>query len=612
MALIEFRLIFTLTLWITLFILKTVSLYLLLRRLWYQINLRHRVQFGLLLILMIVASFAEIVSIGAVLPFLGVLIAPERVFEHQFAQPFIRSLNLIEPKQLLLPLTIVFSIAALFSGAVRLALIWAQNRLSHAIGADFSTSMYRRTLYQPYAVHVARNSSHAISAISVKATRVVYEILLPILIIFSSGIILFVILVAMLVIEPIVALAAFAGFGSIYLLVILITKKQLVRDSHQISQGQSQVLKVLQEGLGGIREIIIDGTQATYCKIYSTVDRPLRRAQANIQIIGSSPRFGVEALGMVLIAALAFSLAGRSTDLTGAIPIIGAMALSAQRLLPLLQQSYSSWASMRGGQATLQDALELLELPLPAHANGSLPNPLVFKQDITINNLSFRYTTHAPWVLQGLGLAIPKGSRVGFIGSTGSGKSTLLDIIMGLLQPTKGSLAIDGVTVTPANHRSWQVHIAHVPQAIFLADTTIAENIAFGVPLELIDYSRVRQAAEKAQIAQTIDSWDHKYGTVVGERGVRLSGGQRQRIGIARALYKQADVIVFDEATSALDNDTEYAVMRAIESLGQDITVLIVAHRLTTLKNCCKIVELCNGNIRRIGTYAEIIDQVVS
>jgi ATP-binding cassette subfamily B protein len=204
-------------------------------------------------------------------------------------------------------------------------------------------------------------------------------------------------------------------------------------------------------------------------------------------------------------------------------------------------------------------------------------------------------------------LTIPKGSRVGFIGPTGSGKSTLLDIIMGLLHPNEGSLNVDGVTITQQNHRAWQAHIAHVPQAIFLADTSIAENIAFGIPPDQIDFDRVREAAEKSQIAQIIETWERQYHTVVGERGVRLSGGQRQRIGIARALYKKADVIVLDEATSALDNDTERAVMHAVEGLSDELTVLIVAHRLTTLKNCTQVIELVDGKIKRSGNYQEIV-----
>jgi ATP-binding cassette subfamily B protein len=265
---------------------------------------------------------------------------------------------------------------------------------------------------------------------------------------------------------------------------------------------------------------------------------------------------------------------------------------------------------MRGGQDFLDEALNLLDQPLPAHADEPPPPPIPFNSSIVLNNLAFRYNKTAPWVLKdGLSLRIRKGSQVGLIGQTGSGKSTLLDIVMGLLQPTSGSLEIDGLKVTEQNHRSWQMRIAHVPQAIYLADISIEENIAFGVPLEKIDHARVRQAAQKAQIAETIESWNYRYSTLVGERGVKLSGGQRQRIGIARALYKQADVLVFDEATNALDNDTESAMMEAIESLGNEITILIVAHRLSTLANCEQIVELLDGKIERIGSYHEMINE---
>lgn len=224
--------------------------------------------------------------------------------------------------------------------------------------------------------------------------------------------------------------------------------------------------------------------------------------------------------------------------------------------------------------------------------------------------MSFRYIDQTPWVLRDINLEIPKGARVGFIGTTGSGKSTLLDILMALLRPGKGSLAIDGTIITEQNFRSWQAHIAHVPQSIFLADITIAENIAFGVPPEQIDYERVEQAAEQAQIAKTIESWEKGYNTFVGERGVRLSGGQRQRIGTARALYKQADVIVFDEATSAFDNQTEAAVMDAIDAVDSDTTVVMVAHRISTLKACYVICELEKGQIKRQGSYREIVKDI--
>jgi len=557
---------------------------------------------------MVLASLAEVVSIGAILPFLGAVTAPDRVFLHPMAQPLIQALSLTEPKQLLLPLTIAFATSALLSGLMRIILLWALTRLSHAIGADFGISIYRRTLFQPYSVHVLRNTSEVISGISKKTDGVVNRTLVPMLIICSSFVMMVFVLFALLSIDPIVAISAFGGFGAIYIMVISATKKALFRDGQRLNNDSNQVIKILQEGLGGIRDVLIDGTQSTYCNSYRHAELSLRRAEANIQIISGLPRYGIESLGMVLIATLAYSLAGSPSGITDAIPVLGALALGAQRLLPVLQQSYASWSLIRGNQAILRGTLDLLDQPLPGYADAPPLSAIPFKHGITLNNLAFKYTEDTPWVLQsGLNLSIPKGSRTGFIGATGSGKSTLLDIIMGLLQPTKGSLAIDDVNITEDNHRGWQAHIAHVPQAIFLSDASIAENIAFGEPAEQIDYARVSQAAQNAQISETIESWSKQYNTVVGEQGVRLSGGQRQRIGIARALYKQADVIVFDEATSALDNDTERAVMEAIENLGNELTVIIVAHRLTTLKNCTQIVELKDGRIRRSGSYEKII-----
>jgi len=558
---------------------------------------------------MLFTSFAEVLSIGAVLPFLGVLTAPERVFEHALTQPIIQALGLTAPEQLMLPLTITFGAAVVIAGFMRLLLLWANTKLSFAAGADLGISIYRRTLYQPYTVHCARHSSEVISGISVKANGVIYSIILPVLTLISASVMLLSILIVLLSVEPIVALLAFGGFGLIYVFIIRLTRKQLLLDSQCVARESVQVIKSLQEGLGGIRDVLIDGSQSVYCQIYRNADFPLRRAQGSSAFIGASPRYAMEALGMLLITALAYSLAQQTDDIGGAIPILGVLALGAQRLLPVLQQAYGAWSSMRSGQIALQDTLSLLDQPLPCYADQPDVQPLVFKHHFSLNQLGFRYSPETPYVLKQINLTIAKGSRVGFIGITGSGKSTLLDIVMGLLQPTGGRLEVDDQTVTLINNRAWQSHIAHVPQAIFLADSSIEENIAFGVPVDQIDPLRVRQAAQQAQIADSIESWPKQYKTFVGERGIRLSGGQRQRIGIARALYKQADVIIFDEATSALDNETEKAVMQAIEGLSDDLTLLIIAHRLTTLKNCTQIVELSDGCIKRTGSYQDIMNK---
>lgn len=576
----------------------------LISRLWQHIGSRRRGQFWLLLILMILASFAEILSIGAVLPFLGALTAPNRIFQHPAAQPFIQALGLTSADQLLLPLTITFGLAALMAGALRVGLLWTSIRLTFAVGTDLSNGIYRRTLYQPYSVHIARNSSEVINGISTKVGEVIFFIVMPTLNLLSASVMLVAILIALLSIIPGIALAAFAGFGLIYAFIIRLARNKLKIDSQHIARESTNVIKSLQEGLGGIRDVLIDGSQEVFCTNYRNADHTLRRAQGSNQFISSSPRYGMEALAMLFIATLAYVLSKQPDGIAMAIPMLAAMALGMQRLLPALQQAYGAWSTIHGAQASLQDALVLLDQPLPDYAEQPIAKPLPFQNQISLNRVSFRYSPQTPWVLKNIDLTIAKGSRIGFIGKTGSGKSTLLDIIMGLLQPTEGTIEIDGQPITAGYHRSWQTHIAHVPQAIFLADSSIAENIAFGVPKEQIDHIRVRQAAQQAQIADFIETLPQQYQTSVGERGVQLSGGQRQRIGIARALYKRADVIIFDESTSALDNETELAVMQAIEALSNDLTVLIIAHRVSTLKSCTQIVELDNGKLKLKNNFA--------
>lgn len=559
----------------------------------------------MLLVLMIVASVAEAVSIGAVLPFLGLLTSPERVFSHPWGQYISELFGFQTSKELLLPITLLFATTAFLSGAMRLILLWAQTRLGHAIGADFSLGMYRRTLYQPYLVHVSRNSSEIIAGISNKAKAIVGSTLLPLMTIVSSVMLLGAILITLINIQPVVTLLAFAGFGVIYVLLILFTKRTLLKNSREISEGQTELIKVLQEGLGGIRDVLIDGAQAVHCRAYESVDTPLRRAVANVQIISVSPRYGVEALGMVLIAILAYLLADKIEGSSSAIPVLGALAIGAQRMLPMLQQSYSSWASIQGGQFSLGDSLDLMDQPLPVYMDD--PVKMQFDRSIVFRNVSFKFALESPEILCGLDIVLAKGRRVGIIGNTGSGKSTFLDIIMGLLPPTHGELLIDDVAISDENRRGWQKHIAHVPQAIFLSDASVSENIALGVPKGEIDLKRVRFAAQSAQLTEFIESLDKKYEARVGERGVKLSGGQRQRIGIARALYKHADVLVLDEATSALDNETESKVMEAIDAMDNGLTIIIVAHRLSTLRNCDQIIELEAGRVKRVGSYAVIV-----
>ena len=556
---------------------------------------------------MLVSAAADVMSLGAVVPFLAILTAPERIFAYAVIGNVARAVGITTPEQLVLPLTLGFAAAALISGAIRMLVLWSSNRFAYATGADLSVDVYRRTLYQSYRVHVARNSSEVISGISIKVAGIV-GVLTSLLIIASSLPLLVAILLALFAIDPVVASQAMVGFGGSYVLITLVHRRRLRRNSQLIADEQTNVIKALQEGLGGIRDVLLDGPQPLYCDVFRRAEVRLRLALAGNAFISGNPRYVMEAVGMVLIAALAYGLSRGAGGLVIALPVLGALALGAQRLLPALQQGYSAWAGFVGGHASLAETIALLDQPLPAELLRPAPAPLHFHDTIRFRAVRFRYTSDGPWVLDGLDLTIPKGGLVGLVGTTGSGKSTTMDLLMGLLTPTEGELLLDGQLLKGNRVRAWQRTIAHVPQSVFLADATVAENIAFGVSRKELDLEAVRQAARLAQLADFIEARPEGYSTFVGERGIRLSGGQRQRVGIARALYKQASVLVFDEATSALDNATEESLMSAIEDLNRDLTVLLVAHRLTTVRRCDTIVEIGRGRVVAQGTYEQLLE----
>ena len=564
----------------------------------------------LLLGLMLMSAIAEVVSLGAVLPFLGILTVPERALKNPLVARIAHALNITTPDQLVLPLTIAFAATALASGAVRLIQSWASARFSFASGADISGEVYRRTLYQPYRVHVARGSDQVISGITQQVGTVVLGVLPPLMTLISSMMVLIALLAAMIAIDPLVALVAIGGFGGSYALITGLSRRRLEVNSIRVADEYTNVIRALQDGLGGIRDLLLDGTQPVFCEIYRRADHAFRRAQGENLVISQSPRFAMEALGMVLIAILAYALSRRSGGITAALPTLGALAIGAQRLLPALQAAYAASAMMSGSHASLAGTIDLLDQPMPADA--LMPPPLQFRRTIRFDSVRFRYTDDGPWILDGLDLTIPKGARVGIVGSTGSGKSTLIDLLMALLLPSDGRLLVDGEPLGGSRIRAWQRVIAHVPQSIFLADTTMARNIAFGVDPGNIDMDRVREAARDAQLAAFIERRPEGYGARVGERGIRLSGGQRQRIGIARALYKRAHVLVFDEATSALDNATERSVMDAIDGLGRELTIVLIAHRLSTVERCDTVVELGQGRVVAQGRYAELLESSAS
>ena len=578
------------------------------KKLWSHLSKRRKIQFFLILILFTVSSLSEVISLGALLPFLGALSSPDQLFQHPFIQPITQFFELTQPKQLISVFTIFFIIAVLSACLIRLLLLYTMIKFSNAVGLDINASIYRRTLYQKYSIHLDRNSSEIIDAIIVKTNTVLDLVLYPILVIISSIIMTIGIMSMLLIINTFAALSAFITFTFLYLIVAYYSRTHLKNNSKIISKKSIQLIKSVQEGLGGIRDVIINRTQQFYLKLYQNTDQTLRRATGNNKFVANSPRYVMESFGIIIIVILAYMITMKENGVVNSIPILGVIAFGAQRLLPLLQQIYSSNSSITAAKKSFEDVIDLLNQPLPKVANQLPPKPIQFERELELRDLSFRYRHDLPWVLKNVNLLINKGDRIGFVGESGSGKSTLLDIIMGLLLPTKGEMTIDNKKINTENLASWQVHIAHVPQSVYLSDENIKKNIAFGIPDDQIDEERIKKVAKEAQITTLIEQSIKDHQTFVGEQGVRLSGGQLQRIGIARALYKKADLLIFDEATSALDSKTELKIMNTITNFNRQITVLIIAHRLTTLKNCNKIIKLNQDQTISIGTYQELMN----
>ncbi len=577
--------------------------------LWKHLGKRRKFYFFLLFMLMILSVFADIISVGSIIPFLSALTNPELLIKQEWFQPLIGLLNIQSSKDLLLPLTVGFVGASIFASLIKIALLWFNSKLSASMGVELKTEVYAKTLNQPYEYHIANNSSQLISLVTEKVGRAIYAGILHVLMIVTATISSLAIIATLIFINPIVAFLAFFILGGGYIFVGFLVKSRINKNGETININQPEAVKCMQEGLGGIRDIILEGNQNIFIDTYRNTAYKVEQAGMQNSFLGNLPKSVMEVLSISLIAILAYYLQvveGKQQVL----PLLGALALGAQKLLPSLQQIYFSWSVINGALPIVNEVVAQLQKNVK-HNNRDNTNKLVqFNKNITLKNINYSYNSSDIGVLKNINLSIKKGTKVGFIGKTGSGKSTLLDIIMGLLKPKNGFIEIDGVKIDDKNITQWQKNIAHVPQVIFLSDATIAENIAFGIPKDKIDIKRVKEVAKKAFLDKFVEELPKKYDTFVGERGVQLSGGQRQRIGIARALYKNANVIVFDEATSALDDTTEKGVMEAINSLSDDLTILMIAHRLTTLKSCDTIYKLEKGEIVDSGNYEKIVKDI--
>ncbi len=587
-----------------------IRVYTLINSLWSCISLRRKRELISLLFFMIISGFAEISTLLSVIPFLNVLTDSKSFYN----TPYIKSIALIlginEPNQLLLPATALFLTAIILSAFIRLFTLWLNNRTSALIGGDLSCNIYKRTLYKPYAFHIGNSSSKLISTTNneIDSTAAAIRLVLDML---ASTIIFLGIIIGLYIINWKVASSSVLIFIISYLFFGNLSRARLAKNGKLIKDLQVDKIKALQEGLGSIRDVILNQDQDYFIYLYKRSELSLRNILAQNIFISSSPRYVLEAFGIatIIIIALGLSLLSSSTN-SQIISLLGTLALGAQRLLPSMQQIYNGWAVIKGSSASVENVLNSLKKPIENYSDFK-GNQIKFDDNFVAKNINFKYKSDNNFSIENISLEIKKGEMIGIIGTTGSGKSTLLDILMGLLEPTSGSLFVDELEISHKYNLerlyAWRKKIAHVPQSIYLADSSIAENIAFGCNEENINMSKVNEAAKKARISGYIESLPQGYKTFVGERGISLSGGQIQRIAIARAFYRDCEILIFDEATSALDNNTEKEIIKEIRSLNSNLTTIMVAHRLSTLTDSDRIIIVENGKIKKEGKPSVVL-----
>lgn len=567
---------------------------------WANLDFKWRLRVSGTVVLMLLSGLSEAGSVAAALPFLSLLSDPSGFVQNPYVARVATTLRIESSNDLIIAFTLLFASAIILSSAIRLTNLWVVQWMGARIGSDLSCKAYVRTLYQPYSIHLQRNSSEIISAILQKSQLTVAT-LNCLMQLVTSFLVSICLIVSLFVIDWRIAFVSSVVFGCAYGLISLSFKGKLSKNSKKVSTAIKQQQLTLSEGFGGIRDILLSGNQHEYETVYRNVDLSMRMYNAQSNFLSQSPRYVLEVLSVNLIAFLGLIFVLQKGDSAEVIPLLGAFAIASQRLMPALQQVYNNWASIKSRFSSVTDFFALVNQPLPSYALNPVSFSLPLNDAISLDNVSFQYSQVTPWILRGINFQIKRGERIGIVGSTGSGKSTLMDLLLGLLEPTEGRIIVDDVDLYEDDSvnriAAWRSSIAQVPQTVYLSDSSFMQNIAFGTDDEKIDLSRVKAAAIQAQIHNFIESLPEGYNTFVGERGVRLSGGQRQRIGIARALYNRAKILFLDEATSALDESTEEAVMESISGLSRNLTIIMIAHRLSTLKHCDRVVAVSKGGI---------------
>jgi len=581
------------------------------------LDARERRNAILLFVMMLVMGLLEAAGVASVMPFMSIVANPEVVQTNPYLSAVYDYLE-FDGRDSFLAFAgaIVFLLVVgslLFKGVTH----WAMARYAHMRNHSISTRLLRRYIERPYAWYLNRNTGDLGKTILSEVGQVTTGVLMPALQLVANGIVGSCLIILTVIVEPVIAAGAVMLLGGSYIVIYLVLQKYLSQIGRVRVEANRARFSVTQEAMGGIKDVKVAGVEEGYIRAFHKPALRFSRAQASNQIVGELPQFLMQALAFGgIILALLVLMFSREGDLGSVLPPMALFALVAARLIPVLQQTYRAVTRLRFGKPALDNLHADLVLPDSRRKGSGVRidftdnvEPLGLTHQLNLDDIRYTYPGAAAATLDGLTLSIEARTTVGFVGPSGAGKTSVVDLLLGLLEAESGEIRVDGELVSDSNIRRWQRTIGYVPQQIYLTDDSIAANIAFGVAPSHIDHDKVRNAAQLAGIEEFVSKeTSDGYLTTVGERGVRLSGGQRQRIGIARALYHDPDVLILDEATSSLDTITEHQVMSAVDSLGTRKTIIIIAHRLSTVRNCDTIFLIESGRLRASGSYTELVE----
>lgn len=580
-----------------------------------------RKRFYSLQLLVILMAIMELVGIASIGPFMALVADPSLIETNAILAWLYQQSGLQTANQFLIATGLTVLAALALASVISIITSWRMSLFAFSVGTEIADRLYSHYLNQNWLFHASGSSAQLTKQIATEAFRVTVSIIKPLTNLNARLVLAVLISTAIVLYNPLVAAVGLSIFLCGYLLIYKLVRRRIMRHGKSVSLVNAQRFRLMNEGFGGIKDVLLLNRKADFIQQFNQSGKTLARAQGVVAALGETPRYFMEliAFGAMISLVLALLILHQGV-LSQVLPILAVYALAGFKLLPALQQIYSSITTIKGNAA----AFEAIKPDLIA-SNTPVGAALAAKNDesqlaeaelnlqnhtaLHLQNISFTYPNAPKPALNNISLSIPLNTTVGFVGESGSGKSTTIDLILGLIAPQQGQLKLDNTDITPANKRAWQNHIGFVPQSIFLSEGTIAENVAFGISKEDINLEQVQNAISLAHLDDLVNSLPEGLNTTVGERGVKLSGGQRQRIGIARALYNNASVLIFDEATSALDGITEKIIMDAIHELSGQRTIILIAHRLKTVQQCDSIFLMEQGCLIDQGSFSELLER---